>query len=33
VDELIVPDGTFGTGQAKLDGLSRFATEVASDFR
>ena len=26
VDELIVPDASFGTGQAKLDGLARFAT-------
>ena len=33
VDELIVPDATFGTGQAKLDGLARFAEEVASGFR
>jgi hypothetical protein len=33
VDELIVPDASFGTGQAKLDGLARFAAEVASDFR
>jgi F420-dependent oxidoreductase-like protein len=33
VDELIVPDASFGTGQAKLDGLARFAEEVASGFR
>jgi F420-dependent oxidoreductase-like protein len=33
LDELIVPDGSFGTGQAKLDGLARFAAEVAADFR
>jgi F420-dependent oxidoreductase-like protein len=33
VHELIVPDASFGTGQAKLEGLARFATEVASDFR
>jgi F420-dependent oxidoreductase-like protein len=33
VDELIVPDASFGTGRAKLDGLARFSEEVAAGFR
>jgi F420-dependent oxidoreductase-like protein len=33
VDELIVPDPTLGSGQAKLDALDRYLDEVARDFR
>jgi alkanesulfonate monooxygenase SsuD/methylene tetrahydromethanopterin reductase-like flavin-dependent oxidoreductase (luciferase family) len=33
LDELIVPDRTFGTGEAKRAGLDRFAEDVAAAFR
>lgn len=33
LDVLIVPDRTFGTGEAKRAGLDRFADEVAAAFR
>jgi alkanesulfonate monooxygenase SsuD/methylene tetrahydromethanopterin reductase-like flavin-dependent oxidoreductase (luciferase family) len=33
VDEVIVPDPTLGSGQAKLDALDRYLDEVARDFR
>jgi alkanesulfonate monooxygenase SsuD/methylene tetrahydromethanopterin reductase-like flavin-dependent oxidoreductase (luciferase family) len=33
VAELIVPDFTLGSGQAKLDALDRYLDEVAGDFR
>lgn len=33
VDEILVPDWAWGTGQQRLDGLDRFRAEVAAPFR